>query len=106
MPEYIYTITPSREELISNPDSWTEAEVAIFKRHAAYLKQAAEDGIVIVAGRAQDGVGPAVVIFEAESDDAAQHFMNSDPFIGERLMHGSLHPFKAAFSRYHLKETA
>jgi uncharacterized protein YciI len=105
MSEYIYTITPSREELITNPDSWTEAEVAIFKRHAAYLKRGEEDGIVILAGRAQDGIGPAVVIFEAESDEAAKDFMNSDPFIGEGLMYGSLHPFKAAFSRYHLKET-
>jgi uncharacterized protein YciI len=39
------------------------------------------------------------VIFEAESEEAARKFMESDPFIAGGLMRASLHPFRAALVR-------
>ena len=100
MAEWIYHFTPGdRPDLARNPHVWTERDEAIASEHAAYISQAADDGIVILAGRAQDGIGPAVVIFEMATADEAQAFMNSDPFVREGLFGADLHPFRAAFMR-------
>jgi uncharacterized protein YciI len=96
---YVYVFDPIRPELITDPDSWTEEDVQIGERHAIYLKQAAEDGTVLLAGRSLDGIGPAVVIIETESEIEARKFMEADPFVAEGLMRARLHPFRAAFMR-------
>lgn len=98
--QFLYYFTPgSRPELFSDPDAWTEDDSAIASAHFAYLKQAAENGVLILAGRSQDGIGPAVVIIEVESEEAAQKFMGNDPFVREGLFGASLHPFQAALMR-------
>jgi uncharacterized protein YciI len=97
--QFLYHFDPVRPELVTEPDAWTEEDVRIGKAHFAYLNQATEEGIVLLAGRSQDGIGPAIVIFEAESEAAARHFMENDPFVAGGLMRASLHPFKAALVR-------
>jgi uncharacterized protein YciI len=97
--QFIYVIEPSRPELTTDPDAWTDEENQIATQHFAYLKQATEEGIVILAGRSPDGIGPAVVIFEASSEDQARRFMENDPFMASGLMHARLHPFRAALLR-------
>jgi uncharacterized protein YciI len=97
--QYIYVFDPVRPELVTDPNAWTENDIQIAERHFAYLKQATEEGIVILAGRSQDGLGPAVVIFEADSEEAARRFMESDPFVSGGLMRANLHPFRAALVR-------
>jgi uncharacterized protein YciI len=97
--EFIYVFDPIRPELVTDPNAWTEEDERIFEAHYAYLKQSTEEGIVLLAGRAQDGVGPAIVIFEADSEEAARRFMENDPFVAGGLMRASLHPFRAAFVR-------
>ena len=99
MSQFIYVIEAVRPELVTDPDAWTEQELRIGKAHFAYLKQATEEGTVLLAGRAQDGVGPAIVIFEAPSEGIARQFMEGDPFIASGLMRGRLHPFRAALVR-------
>jgi uncharacterized protein YciI len=97
--QYIYTIEPTRRELVTDPDSWTEEERRIGERHFAYLEQAASEGIVLLAGRSMDGEGPAIVVFEASSEGAAREFMEADPFNSSGLMVTRLHPFRAALLR-------
>ena len=97
--EFIYVFEPVRPELVTDPDAWTEEETRIADEHFAYLQKATEDGIVILAGRSLDGEGPAVVIFEADSEDRARSFMEADPFVAGGLMRASLHPFRAALVR-------
>jgi uncharacterized protein YciI len=99
MQQFIYQIKPSRPELVTDPDAWTEEEIDIGRQHFAYLKKATERGTLLLAGRAQDGEGPAVVIFEATSRKEARRFMESDPFIATGLMRATLHPFRAALVR-------
>ncbi|MCJ7624725.1 MAG: YciI family protein [Anaerolineaceae bacterium] len=99
MNQYIYVIESPRQELVTNPDAWTEDENRIAESHFAYLKKATEAGTVLLAGRSPDGEGPAIVIFEASSDEDARHFMENDPFIAEGLMTARLHPFRAALVR-------
>lgn len=97
--QFIYVFDPVRPEMVTDPDAWTERDTRIFHAHFAYLKQATEEGIVLLAGRAQDGQGPAIVIFEAASEPEARRFMEGDPFVAEGLMRASLHPFRAALVR-------
>ena len=97
--QFIYVFEPVRPELVTNPDAWTEEDIRIGNEHFAYLQKATQDGIVILAGRSLDGEGPAVVIFEADSENRAQSFMEADPFVAGGLMRASLHPFRAALVR-------
>lgn len=96
---FIYIFDPVRPELITDPDAWTEEDIRISHEHFAYLKQATEDGIVILAGRSLDGEGPAIVVLEASSEEEARRFMENDPFVAGRLMRARLHPFRAALVR-------
>lgn len=97
--QFIYQFDPIRPELVTDPDAWTEEDTKIGKAHFDYLQKATQEGVVLLAGRSQDGIGPAIVIFEAESEAAARAFMENDPFIAGGLMRGSLHPFRAALVR-------
>jgi uncharacterized protein YciI len=85
--------------LVTDPDAWTEEDTRIAGEHVAYLQRATQEGIVILAGRSLDGEGPAVVIFEADTEDDARRFMEADPFVTGGLMRASLHPFRAALVR-------
>jgi uncharacterized protein YciI len=98
--QYLYQFLPGdRPDLTSDPQAWTSADEAIGERHYRRLRAATDEGVVVLAGRSQDGIGPAVVIFEADSDEAAVEFMNADPFVAEGLFTASLHPFRAALVR-------
>ena len=97
--QFIYQFEAVRPELVTNPDAWTEEDERIGEAHFAYLKQATEDGIVLLAGRSLDGKGPAIVIFAASSEDEARQFMKKDPFVAGGLMRATLHPFRAALVR-------
>ena len=97
--QYIYVFEPVRPELVTDPEAWTEEEVQIGRAHFAYLKAATEAGVVLLAGRATDGLGPAVVIFEAADENQAREFMERDPFVHGGLMRAHLHPFRAALVR-------
>lgn len=97
--QFLYQFDPVRPELVTDADAWTEEDVRIGQAHFAYLKQATQDGIVLLAGRSLDGVGPAIVIINAESEAAARDFMENDPFVAGGLMRASLHPFRASLIR-------
>ncbi len=67
MPEFIYQfLAGDRPELLTDPDAWQEEDERASDEHYQRLAQATEDGIVILAGRSLDGIGPSVVILEAE----------------------------------------
>lgn len=98
--QFLYQFGPGpRADLATNPDAWTADDEQVGTAHFAYLTRATEDGIVILAGRSQDGVGPAIVILEADDEEDARRFMEQDPFIAEGLFTASLHPFNVALKR-------
>jgi uncharacterized protein YciI len=98
--QFLYQFGPGpRPELATEPEAWTPEDEHVGAAHFAYLTQATKDGVLILAGRSQDGVGPAIVIFEAESESHARQFMEADPFIARGLFTASLHPFNAALMR-------
>ncbi len=98
--QFLYYFGPGpRPELATNPDAWTPEDEQVAAGHFAYLKQATGEGVVVLAGRSQDGVGPAIVIIEVDDEAAARRFMESDPFISEGLFTASLHSFRVALQR-------
>ena len=97
--QFIYLFEAVRPDLITDPGAWTERDLQIAEEHFAYLKQATDEGIVLLAGRSQDGVGPALVIIEANSEEDARRFMENDPFVANGLMRARLHPYRAALVR-------
>ena len=97
--QFIYLFEAVRPELVTNPDAWTERDNQIAEEHFAYLQQAAEEGTVLLAGRSQDGVGPALVIIQLDSEEEARRLMENDPFVANGLMRARLHPYRAALVR-------
>jgi uncharacterized protein YciI len=99
-PQWLYVFLPGpRPDLATDPGAWTPDDEDVAGRHFAYLQQAMADGRLVLAGRCQDGIGPAIVIFEAEDEAAARDFMNGDPFVSTGLFGASLHPYRAALMR-------
>ncbi len=98
---WLYQFKPGEErpDLATNLAAWTEDDDPVFAAHYERLRQGADDGRVILAGRSQDGIGPAIVIFEADSEEEARRFMEEDPFVSEGLFGADLHPFRAALVR-------
>ena len=102
IPQWLYMFLPGdRPELATDPEAWTEEDEQIAGRHFAHLQQALADGVLVMAGRSQDGIGPAIVVFEAADRDKATAFMNADPFVSSGLFGASLHPYRAALMRTH-----
>jgi uncharacterized protein YciI len=98
-PQYIYLFEAVRPELVTDPDAWSERDNEIAEAHFRYLQRATQEGTVLLAGRSQDGVGPALVILEADSEAEARRFMKQDPFVANGLMRARLHPYRAALVR-------
>ena len=100
MAQFIYQFRPGdRPELATRPDSWTDQDEDVASRHFSYLEDGVSSGIVILAGRSQDGIGPAIVIIERDSEESARSFMENDPFVAGGLFRASLHPYRVALMR-------
>jgi len=94
--QFIYMIRPTRLELLTAGP--TSEEEIIIGRHFAYLKDLAEKGVVLLAGRTQDADESSfgIVILQTGSEQVARDFMMSDPAVNEKVMSASLHPFHIA----------
>lgn len=90
MPEYLYMIHPYRHGFFEAP---TPEEEAILDEHFAYLKRAAETGIVLLAGPCTDDTF-GLVVFRAENKEAANAFMFDDPSVKKNVMVAELHPMR------------
>jgi len=88
MPEYLYLIHPYRHGFFESP---TEDETTILDEHFSYLRNAADKGIVLLAGPCTDDTF-GLVVFRAENDDAANAFMFNDPSVKKNVMLAELHP--------------
>ncbi len=95
--QFLYSFTAGpRPELTTDPSAWSPEDEEIATNHFTYLEEATASGTVLLAGRSQDGIGPAIVIFEATNEQEARAFMEKDPFIASGLFGADLHPFRIA----------
>jgi uncharacterized protein YciI len=97
--QFIYVFEAIRPELVTDSDAWTEEDEQTAENHVAYLRKATDEGVVLLAGRSLDGIGPALVVLDAESEEEARRFMESDPFVADGLFRAHLHPYRAAMVR-------
>ena len=95
MPDYIYLIHPLRHEFFESP---TPYEDAAMNAHYEYLKKATAEGVVLLAGPCLDETF-GVVVFTADSDEAAQAFMFNDPSVISNVMMAELHPMTISLMR-------
>jgi uncharacterized protein YciI len=81
--------------------AWTDADRATVNAHFQHLSRATERGQVVLAGRTDESMDKrfGLVIFEAESEEAALAFMQSDPAVAGGVMTATLHPYSIALQR-------
>ena len=81
--------------------AWTDGDRATVAAHFQYLSKATESGRVVLAGRTDEARDKTfgLVTFEAESEEAARAFMESDPAIVAGVMSATLHPYSIALQR-------
>ena len=97
--QWLYHFQIGDRPELAEPDGWTEKDNLVALDHLAYLEKGAQEGVVILAGRSQDGIGPAIVIVETKNEEKAIEFRDNDPFVKNGLFIGSLHPYRVAVSR-------
>lgn len=66
--------------------------------HFAYLKELLAKGQLLMAGPCEDAAF-GIVLFEAESVQAAEAIMQGDPAVAKGVMIGELHPFRISLLR-------
>jgi uncharacterized protein YciI len=76
----------------------TDAEASIIEEHFNYLQSLTKQGVVLVFGRTEnnDQSTFGIVIFRADSEDAARSIMNNDPAVKKGVMRADLFPYKIA----------
>jgi uncharacterized protein YciI len=79
-------------------DGPTHSEEKIVSDHFGYLKDLNDRGVVILAGRTlnTDESSFGIVVFQAESTEAAQALMRSDPAVKNGVMRAELFPYRIA----------
>jgi len=96
---YLYVLRLT--ERLRSEAAWTDGDRATVSAHFQYLSRATRAGKVILAGRTDEGFETTfgLVIYEAESEEAARAFMESDPAVVAGVMTASLHPYSIALQR-------
>jgi len=92
---YIYKIVPVRPSFVTDA---TPQEQAVMGEHFAYLKGLLREGRLLLAGRTEEATY-GIVIFEADSIEAARTLMEGDPAVAEGIMRAELNLFRLALSR-------
>ena len=94
--QFLYRIQPTRSEMLS--EGPTAAEADVIQRHFSYLQRLMMAGAVQMAGRTlnTDDSSFGIVIFEAESEEAASEIVQNDPAVQKGVMHAELFPFRTA----------
>lgn len=94
--EYLYKIQPTRLEMLTQGP--TPEEAAIVAQHFAYLKDLADQGVVVIAGRTlnTDESAFGITIFRADSEESARAVMNNDPAVKNGIMRAELYHYRIA----------
>jgi uncharacterized protein YciI len=95
--EFLYTIQPTRIEMLA--EGPTPEEERIVDAHYNYLKELTEKKVVILAGRTliTDARSFGIVVFRADSEEAARNIVADDPAVKGGVMRAELFPYRVAF---------
>jgi uncharacterized protein YciI len=94
--QFVYVVRPTRLQMLTAGP--TPEEGAVVKRHLEYLERLAEAGVVLLAGRTQtaDERTFGLVVFRAESEEAARRVVDGDPAVAHGVMRAELYPYRVA----------
>src|SRR5262249_29471981 len=94
--QFIYVVRPTRLQMLT--EGPTPEEGAVGKRHLEYLEGLAKRGVVLMAGRTQtaDDKTFGLVVFRAESEDAARRIADADPAVAHGVMRAEVYPYRIA----------
>jgi uncharacterized protein YciI len=94
--EFLYRIQVTRDEMLTQGP--TPREEDLVGQHFEFLKGLLERGQLVLAGRTQntDPTSFGIVIFRADSKEAARQLMESDPAVAGGVMHAELFPYRVA----------
>ena len=97
MKQFLYKTRPTRLEMVTEGPN--EKETFFLEKHAAYLKEMTDRGVILLAGRTQnkDESTFGIVIFQAVSEEDARSIMNEDPAVKHGIMNAELFPYKISF---------
>lgn len=103
--QFLYKIQPTRPAMLT--EGPTEREAAIVGQHFNYLKDLTEQGIVLLAGRTlnTDPSSFGIIIFEADSEEAAQALVAGDPAVSQGVMRAELFPYRIALMAHREPES-
>jgi uncharacterized protein YciI len=93
--QYVYRIFPARDGFLIES---TPEEDTLVGAHFHYLKDLAERGIVLMAGRTlhTDESSHGLVVFVADCEERAQAIMENDPAVAAGVFRAELFPFAVA----------
>jgi uncharacterized protein len=94
---YVLRVAPA----FHTAQAWGDKDNAAVGKHFERLAQATAQGQVILAGRTTEPLAETfgIVIFEADDEQSARQFMQSDPAVVAGLMSATLHPYSVALQR-------
>ena len=95
--QYLYRVQPTRGGFLIES---TPEEDAVVTAHFHYLKDLAEQGIVLMAGRTlhTGDTSHGLVVFVADSEAHARAIVESDPAVKEGIFLAELFPFAVALA--------
>ena len=93
--QFLYRIQPTRLAMLIEA---TPEESALVGQHFDYLQALLRRGVLILAGRTlnTDGSGFGIVIFNAESEEAARALVDDDPAVKGGVFSAELFPYRVA----------
>ena len=94
--QFVYVLRATRLGMLT--EGPTPEERVVVKGHLEYLEGLAQAGVVLLAGRTQtaDEKTFGLVVFQAESDDAARRIADSDPAVARGVMRAEVYPYRIA----------
>ena len=103
---YIYVLNLTRPAMVS--EGPTPEELKTTHAHFNYLRDLANKGTVLHAGRTQPMGAKTfgIVILEAESEAEARQIMTEDPAVKNGIMTAELFPYRIALVGDGWKETS
>jgi uncharacterized protein YciI len=93
--EFLCVLRPVRAAMV---DDSTDEEDRVVNAHFRYHQDLTAKGIDILVGRTQDTGADTIglVIFRAESEEAALQMVNNDPAVKNGVMTATVYPYKIA----------
>lgn len=88
-PAFLMLFKAPRENFIQ---TMTAEERTVMAAHAEHCKTLAAEGRIVLLGACKDGAR-GVLVFRADSEEAAREFFGNDPAVKSGIVEPELHPF-------------